>query len=106
FLAPIEPGDLTHFDIAVLVRPILQDGIEVQAHRNKTSNTSRCLVNNIATALPVRGNRLIANAFKVRPQPSVLQTTRLQLQCEKWKTRSSRLSVSSRSSVAFLKIIS
>ena len=30
FLAPIEAGDLAHFDAAVLMRPIFQDGIEIQ----------------------------------------------------------------------------
>ena len=40
------------------------------------------------------------------PLQMILHPTRLPLQCEKWKTRSTRLSVSSQSSAVFLKIIS
>ena len=31
-LAAIEAGDLAHFYVAVLVRPIFQDSIQIQAH--------------------------------------------------------------------------
>ena len=31
-LAAIEPGDLAHFNVAVLVRPISQDRIQIQTH--------------------------------------------------------------------------
>ena len=34
FLATIQARNLAYLNIAVLVRPILQDGIEVQTHRN------------------------------------------------------------------------
>jgi hypothetical protein len=30
--ASIEPGDLAHFNVAVLVRPFSQDGIQIQTH--------------------------------------------------------------------------
>jgi hypothetical protein len=32
-LATIEAGYLPHFNVAVLVRPIFQNGIQIQAHR-------------------------------------------------------------------------
>ena len=35
FLSAIEPGDFAHLDVAILMRPILQDRIKVQTHRSR-----------------------------------------------------------------------
>src|SRR5262249_54259307 len=35
FFAAVETGNLTYLDGAALVRPIVRDGVEVQAHRSK-----------------------------------------------------------------------
>src|SRR5262249_54979919 len=35
FFAAVEPGDLAHLNSAALVGPILQNGMEIQAHRSK-----------------------------------------------------------------------
>ncbi len=35
FFATVEPGDFAHFHRAALVGPIVQNGIEIQAHRTK-----------------------------------------------------------------------
>ena len=35
FFATIEPGDFAHLNGAALIGPILQDGVEIQAHRTK-----------------------------------------------------------------------
>ena len=43
--AAIQTSDLAHFNAAALMWPIFQKRIEVQTHRNQTSNTSPCLVN-------------------------------------------------------------
>jgi len=45
-LAPIEAGDLAHFDVAVLVRPIFQDGIQTpnSSQRNIGHLTFACSI--------------------------------------------------------------
>ena len=35
FFATVEPGDFAHFNGAALIGPILQNGVEIQAHRTK-----------------------------------------------------------------------
>src|SRR6266851_5138660 len=37
-LAAIEAGDLAHLNVAVLVRPIIQDAIQIQTHHRRTSD--------------------------------------------------------------------
>jgi hypothetical protein len=36
FFATVEASDFAHFNRAALVGPILQNGVEIQAHRTKT----------------------------------------------------------------------
>src|SRR6266571_1554304 len=81
FLAAIEAGDLAHFDAAALVRPISQDAIEIQTHVAKH---------------PALNLRL---SITSRPQPSEFgRRHACRYSIRSWKIRSTRLSVSSRSS--------
>src|ERR1044071_9456710 len=88
FLAPIEAGNLAHFDAAALMRPIFQDTVEIQTHvaKHPAFNLHLSITSRLQ---PSEFGRRHACRYNIRS----------------WKTRSTRLSASSQSSADFLKII-
>ena len=62
FFATVEPGDFAHFNGAALVGPILQNGVEIQAHRTKhpTFNVRLSITSRLGGDA---GERIVAQIF-------------------------------------------
>src|SRR6266480_2914817 len=98
FLSTIEPGDLAHLDVAILVRPVLQDRIQIQTHRSRN-------IGHLTFACQLcRGQQGSEGCLSMNR--SIAKVWPFAQASPRWSRRSTHSSVSLRSSAVFRKTTS